>query len=567
MTPLHNETHIAVPSSTTNMGSQPEQALQRAIYVRVVDLANANNLDIEKVKVETAKKLEVLKMKAEEASLKENEEGSVTQPDDGSVQSCGVKSSTAGSSNANNRYQKRIVPSTGGFNLCLLVKGVKIVIEKTRVDKSQVRLAECEVGDETGTVSLRARDAQIDLLEEISNRNGAVVLRNCSVELYQGKFIRLAVSKWGKIASFPDGIKSTPTPPSSVNSEINLSIVDLNDVAGDEWFETTSTASGNQSHQQNRVAKESSPSDGKDTLKDQRSHHNQQHQRGGNSRRGRGYNDKRVPGYGGHGHGQRQSQQGHYKMSNRNSVQMQNMNHPNMVPPVNEYSQMYQHPAALPPYGFGQNDPHRQHGQHFNSQQQQKQQDFLLFQQYNIQMQLEAMRLYGQRSVLGNSQVQGYSPSHSHNMSSDGMSPRMETGSGNWANNMAPEPTMVAAQNIRGAQMISDDVPLRDYHSNVNMGIGMTHSSDNATTSQSNDDAWSIRREAQSPMMNPHAATFTSNYAVPNLSLPPQQYYAPTPAYSLGQYSSTASHIPSQEIPDTEHSEKSGTKSQSDAKA
>lgn len=119
MTPLHNETHIAVPSSTTNVGSQPEQTLQRAIYVKVIDLANANNLDIEKIKVETAKKLEVLKMQAEEASGKENEEGNVTHQDDGSVQSCGVKSSGASSSNANNRYQKRIVPSTGGFNLCL----------------------------------------------------------------------------------------------------------------------------------------------------------------------------------------------------------------------------------------------------------------------------------------------------------------------------------------------------------------------------------------------------------------------------------------------------------------
>lgn len=77
---------------------------------------------------------------------------------------------------------------------------VKLVVDKKRVDGSRVRLAEVEVGDETGVVSLRARDDQIDLLQEVSAREGTVVLRNCTLELYQGKHIRLAVTKWGKIS-------------------------------------------------------------------------------------------------------------------------------------------------------------------------------------------------------------------------------------------------------------------------------------------------------------------------------------------------------------------------------
>jgi hypothetical protein len=78
-----------------------------------------------------------------------------------------------------------------------LVGKVDIVVDKVRVDKSRVRLAEVQVGDDTGSISLRARDTQIDMLQEVSNKNGAIVLRNCSLELYQGKHLRLAVTKWG----------------------------------------------------------------------------------------------------------------------------------------------------------------------------------------------------------------------------------------------------------------------------------------------------------------------------------------------------------------------------------
>lgn len=44
---------------------------------------------------------------------------------------------------------------------------VQVVVDKLRVDKSRVRLAEVQVGDETGSISLRARDSQIDELETL----------------------------------------------------------------------------------------------------------------------------------------------------------------------------------------------------------------------------------------------------------------------------------------------------------------------------------------------------------------------------------------------------------------
>lgn len=114
-----------------------------------------------------------------------------------------------------------------------LVGTVNVVVDKRRVDQSRVRLAEVEIGDETGTASLRARDEQIDILAEVSSRSGAVVLRNCTLELYQGRHIRLAVTKWGKLATFPDNVASTPPPPSKMNLDRNFSLIDLSVVASE----------------------------------------------------------------------------------------------------------------------------------------------------------------------------------------------------------------------------------------------------------------------------------------------------------------------------------------------
>ena len=107
------------------------------------------------------------------------------------------------------------------------------MVDKFRVDGSKVRLAEVDVGDETGMVSLRARDEQIDTLREVSARSGAVVLRNCTLELYQGKHIRLSVTKWGKLSPYPDQVASTPPPPSKMNADRNFSLIDLSEVASD----------------------------------------------------------------------------------------------------------------------------------------------------------------------------------------------------------------------------------------------------------------------------------------------------------------------------------------------
>ena len=89
------------------------------------------------------------------------------------------------------------------IHISRLVGKVEVVVDKFRVDGTRVLVAEVEVGDETGSISVRARDEQIDMLRQVSEDGGAVVLRNCTMELYQGRHLRLAVSKWGKMGVYP----------------------------------------------------------------------------------------------------------------------------------------------------------------------------------------------------------------------------------------------------------------------------------------------------------------------------------------------------------------------------
>jgi hypothetical protein len=49
-----------------------------------------------------------------------------------------------------------------------------------------------------------------------------LVLRNCNADIFNG-FMRLNVTQWGKIATHPDGIASTPEVPKTVNKENNMS--------------------------------------------------------------------------------------------------------------------------------------------------------------------------------------------------------------------------------------------------------------------------------------------------------------------------------------------------------
>ena len=168
---------------------------------------------------------------------------------------------------------------------CSLVGKVTLVVDKKRVDQSRVRLAEVEIGDETGTVSLRARDEQIDLLEDVSRRSGAVVLRNCTLELYQGKHIRLAVTKWGKLSIYPDNVASTPPAPSKMNFDRNFSAIDLSAVASEMVDIQSDVAYGRQPKQADTQEPSARPSSSKPSSHAKHQQSQPSSRRGGRERR------------------------------------------------------------------------------------------------------------------------------------------------------------------------------------------------------------------------------------------------------------------------------------------
>ncbi|KAB2610246.1 formate dehydrogenase [Pyrus ussuriensis x Pyrus communis] len=93
----------------------------------------------------------------------------------------------------------------------------KIVMQKARPDGIQVRqmrIAECLVGDETGTIIFTARNDQVDLM----TTGATVILRNAKIDMFKGS-MRLAVDKWGRV-------EVTEPASFSVKEDNNLSLVE-----------------------------------------------------------------------------------------------------------------------------------------------------------------------------------------------------------------------------------------------------------------------------------------------------------------------------------------------------
>nr|AFR36911.1 hypothetical protein [Camellia sinensis] len=108
-------------------------------------------------------------------------------------------------------------PGTGGHNLILKVVSSKTVLQKGRPDGPQVRqmrIAECLVGDETGTIVFTARNDQVDLMKP----DGTVILRNAKIDMFKGS-MRLAVDKWGRV-------EVTEPASFTVKDDNNLSLVE-----------------------------------------------------------------------------------------------------------------------------------------------------------------------------------------------------------------------------------------------------------------------------------------------------------------------------------------------------
>nr|CAD1843458.1 unnamed protein product [Ananas comosus var. bracteatus] len=82
----------------------------------------------------------------------------------------------------------QLKPGTSGHTLTVKVVSSETVLHKGRAAPSsanlrRTRIAECLVGDETGTIVFTARNEQVDLLKPGST----VILRNAKIDMFKGQ--------------------------------------------------------------------------------------------------------------------------------------------------------------------------------------------------------------------------------------------------------------------------------------------------------------------------------------------------------------------------------------------
>ncbi|KAL7603558.1 uncharacterized protein At4g28440 [Lactuca sativa] len=114
-------------------------------------------------------------------------------------------------------------PGTNGHTLAVKVLSSTTVLDKksrisssfsSRPGAANTRIAECLIGDETGTILFTARNDQVDLMKA----GNSVIIRNAKIDMFKGS-MRLAVDKWGRI-------EVTEPASFTVKEDNNLSLVE-----------------------------------------------------------------------------------------------------------------------------------------------------------------------------------------------------------------------------------------------------------------------------------------------------------------------------------------------------
>lgn len=86
-------------------------------------------------------------------------------------------------------------PGTRGHTLNVKVLQAKTVLDRPRGQRGPpLKVAECIVGDETGTIVFTARNEQV----EFTQVGAFLTLRNAKIDMFRGS-MRLAVDQWGKV--------------------------------------------------------------------------------------------------------------------------------------------------------------------------------------------------------------------------------------------------------------------------------------------------------------------------------------------------------------------------------
>uniref|UniRef100_A0A0D9WKS0 Single-stranded DNA binding protein Ssb-like OB fold domain-containing protein n=1 Tax=Leersia perrieri TaxID=77586 RepID=A0A0D9WKS0_9ORYZ len=116
---------------------------------------------------------------------------------------------------------EQLRPQTHGHNFTARVLSSRIILDNP---PPRARVAECLVGDHTGTVLFTARNQQVDVVKP----GTTVIFRNAKIDMFKGT-MRLTVDKWGRI-------EVTEPATFQVNQDNNVSLVEyeLVDVADED---------------------------------------------------------------------------------------------------------------------------------------------------------------------------------------------------------------------------------------------------------------------------------------------------------------------------------------------
>ncbi|KAL6587480.1 hypothetical protein OROMI_000458 [Orobanche minor] len=112
---------------------------------------------------------------------------------------------------------EQLRPGTNGHNLVVKVVSSIMVLRKGRPDGPQVhqmKISECLVGDETGTILFTARNEQVEMMKP----GTTIILRNAKIDMFK-ESMRLAVDKWGRV-------EVTEPASFTVKEDNNLSLVE-----------------------------------------------------------------------------------------------------------------------------------------------------------------------------------------------------------------------------------------------------------------------------------------------------------------------------------------------------
>ncbi|KAL7588878.1 uncharacterized protein At4g28440 [Lactuca sativa] len=108
-------------------------------------------------------------------------------------------------------------PGAVGIDLIVKVVNSKAIMLRGRNGNqgSNMRLAECLVGDESGIIIFTARNDQVNLMKE----GNTVSLKNAKIDMYKGS-MRLSVDRWGHLeVTSPNDI--------SIKEDNNLSLIEF----------------------------------------------------------------------------------------------------------------------------------------------------------------------------------------------------------------------------------------------------------------------------------------------------------------------------------------------------